>query len=72
MEDFHSCSVLMGHSVARNNAWCPSDSHTQNIWSIGMEVEEWPPEDGSDNHAALHIVAIFLPSTVLPLQDQLV
>ena len=52
MEDFHSHSVLMSHSVARNNAWCPSDSYTQNIRSIGMEAEGWPPEDWSDNYAA--------------------
>ena len=29
-----------------------SDSYAQNILSIGMEAKDWPPEDGSDNHAA--------------------
>jgi len=52
MEDFHSRSVLTSRSVAGNNAWRPSDSRTPNLTPVGLEAEDWNPENASDNHAA--------------------
>ncbi|KAF8580884.1 glycosyltransferase family 5 protein [Ramaria rubella] len=53
MEDFHSRSVLTSRGIAGDNAWRPSDGRVQHIPLIGMEVEDWNPEDLSDRSMAV-------------------